>query len=303
MPATRSRTENWQRSLKQIADRSGSIEITLASRSNELRNAGAAPAAPDREHKNLIWRVRLVEVNGSAIVVERPFALGKGVDLGHDAPLVGLYTVGQNRWMFRTRITGHEFHEDRDGRAHDALVLTAPDGVERCQRRNFYRISTIGLQLPTVEAYPLLDPTSTAVAETACRQEIEQMIDHGIAGRITPEDQAQSVAMPEVAPPVPARLVNLGGGGVGIVVEDQDKSAFENNRAFWLRIDLRPHIPAPLGVAARLRHTNLDSHKRLYAGMVFDFANGSRHQQFVVNQLCKYVADVQREDKADAEAG
>lgn len=300
MPATRSRTENWQRSLKQIAERGGSIEITLASRSNELRNAGAKPAAPDPEHKNLIWRVRLVEVSGSVIVVERPFALGQGVDLRDGSPLVGLYTVGQNRWMFRTRVTAHE---DREGRSHDALVLQAPEGVERCQRRNFYRISTIGLQLPAVEAYPLLDPTSTAVAETACRQEIEQMIDRGIAGRITPEGEAESVAMPEVAPPVPARLVNLGGGGVGIVVEHEDKGAFENHRAFWLRIDLQPHIPAPIGVAARLRHTNLDSHKRLYAGMVFDFANGSRHQQFVVNQLCKYVADVQRDDNADTRTG
>jgi len=173
-------------------------------------------------------------------------------------------------------------------------VLESPSNVERCQRRNFYRISTLGLELPAVEAFPLLDPSSTAVAETACRNEIEQMHDRGIIGKIGTDPQA--VAMPEVAPGIPSRLVNLGGGGVGLMVEDKDRGMFESHRSFWLRIDLSPQIPAPLGVAARLRHTHIDSGRRLYAGMVFDFSNGSGHQKFVVNQLCQYVADSQRDE-------
>ena len=209
--------------------------------------------------------------------------------------LVGGISIGQNRWMFQSRILSHQIGDHRDGRDNGLLLLEAPKSVERCQRRNFYRISTVGLQLPRVEAFPLFDSASTAVAETACRHEVEQMIDSDIAGKIGVESPQDLVAMPEVGPGVPSQLVNLGGGGVGLVVEDEHRRAFESHRSFWLRIDLRPQIPAPLGVAARLRHTNLDSAKRLYAGMVFDFSNGSRHQQFIVSQLCKYVAETQRE--------
>jgi len=294
MPATRSRTENWRRSLGQIAERGGSVEITLANRSNELRNSTATDAQPSAA-KNLIWRVRIISLERDCIVVERPFALGKEMDLLDGSPIVGLFTVGQNRWMFRTRVVRHSTHKDR-GRENDVLVLASPEQVERCQRRNFYRISTLGLELPIVEAFPLLDASSTAVAEAACRQEIEQMIDHGIAGRIGSDASPDAISMPEVGPGIQSRLVNLGGGGVGLVVEDDCRAAFESHRAFWLRIDLSPQIPAPLGVSARLRHTHLDSARRLYAGMVFDFSTGSRHQQFVVSQLCKYVADVQRDD-------
>jgi len=294
VPATRSRTENWRQSLEQIADRGGSVEITLANRSNELRNSTAVDAQPSTI-KNLIWRVRIVSLEPDKIIVERPFALGKEMDLHDGAPLVGLFTVGQNRWMFRSSVMRHGTHEGRH-RDTDVLVLTSPEQVERCQRRNFYRISTLGLELPQVEAFPLLDTGSTAVAETACRQEIEQMIDHNIVARIGMDKAPDAISMPEVGPGIESRLVNLGGGGVGLVVEDDNRGAFESHRAFWLRIDLSPQIPVPLGVSARLRHTHLDSGRRLYAGMVFDFSTGSRHQQFVVSQLCKYVADVQRED-------
>ena len=210
MPATRSRTENWRRSLGQIAERGGSVEITLANRSNELRNSTATDAQPSAA-KNLIWRVRIISLERDCIVVERPFALGKEMDLLDGSPIVGLFTVGQNRWMFRTRVVRHSTHKDR-GRENDVLVLASPEQVERCQRRNFYRISTLGLELPIVEAFPLLDASSTAVAEAACRQEIEQMIDHGIAGRIGSDASPDAISMPEVGPGIQSRLVNLGGG-------------------------------------------------------------------------------------------
>jgi len=110
VPATRSRTENWRHSLEQIADRGGSVEITLASRTNDLRNSTSADAA-GAGIKNLIWRVRILELTEKRIVVEKPMALGRSMDIEDGSLLVGLFTVGQNRWMFRSAVVRHETHQ------------------------------------------------------------------------------------------------------------------------------------------------------------------------------------------------
>ena len=68
--------------------------------------------------------------------------------------------------MFRTHSMGRTkvpLNADKDV---IAIRLKLPDTVERCQRRQFYRVSTVGLALPKVEAHPLLDPLSAIPAET-----------------------------------------------------------------------------------------------------------------------------------------
>jgi hypothetical protein len=92
--------------------------------------------------------------------------------------------------------------------------------------------------------------------------------------------------------------MNVGGGGVGLIVTPPDRAAFESYRSFWLRIPLEPYVPAPISVSARLRHTHIDSSQRLYAGLQFDFSFNPPHQKFVVDQVCRYVAQVQREQLA-----
>jgi c-di-GMP-binding flagellar brake protein YcgR len=171
-----------------------------------------------------------------------------------------------------------------------------PDRVERCQRRNFYRVSTVGLTLPRVECYTLLDPLSAVDAEIANRLEIERLIDTPIAGRIG--ETTDEPRTPVVGPLFDTTLVNIGGGGVGLIVSPADRASFESHRVFWLRIPLEPHVPAPLSVTARLRHTHIDSSQRLYAGLQFDFSANPPHEKFVVDQVCRYVAQVQREQLA-----
>ena len=66
------------------------------------------------------------------IVVERPFALGREMDLHDGAPLVGLFTVGQNRWMFRTRVKGHGEHSERgrDAISSSSIVRSPAGGMQ-----------------------------------------------------------------------------------------------------------------------------------------------------------------------------
>lgn len=295
MPAMRSRTENWHRSLVQIHERGGALEITLPRYVGKTETG--VPTVVDSEQesaKNIIWRVRILDMDKDWIIVDQPMALGQTFDLKDNVELVGIIAVGQNRWMFRTKVLSKEKVEGSGGRnAIMGLKLKMPSEVERCQRRNFYRVSTVGLDLPVVTMYPLLDVRSAIVAETACRDDFFAFKDRGVAGKIGPEGTA-SLRLPEVGPPMGARLMNIGGGGAGLILDEVGQSGLETHQAFWIHVDLRPEVPVPLGVVGRLRHTHIDSSQRLYAGLSFEFSHNPGYQKLIVDQLCEYVAVMQR---------
>ncbi len=291
MPAKRSRTENWRRSLDQLHQRQGALEITLPRYLHDPDHPRA-----DHEQHDVIWRVRVMDLTDDAIVVERPSVLGRTIDLAEGLDLVAIIAIGQNRWMFQTRIVEKRRLDIGHDRQLTCLALEMPESVERCQRRNFYRVSTVGLQLPVVECHPLLDPASAAPAEAANRSEIERMLDHQIAGRIGDDDPP--AYLPEVGPGFEATMMNLGGGGIGLIVDHNDRSVFDSHHLFWLLIPLRPHIPLPIAVTARARHTHVDSTQQLYVGLSFEFGYNPAHERFVVDQVCRYVAHVQREQLA-----
>ncbi len=264
MPASRSRTLRWKDSLDKIHQRGGAIEISVDVPGGE--GAGA----------NLIWRVRVLDVAPDRIVVEQPMALGRELSLRAGLDIVGAITVGQNRWMFRTRsITG-------DGRT---LALAMPERVDRCQRRDFFRVGTASLALPPADCWPLLDPSSAISAEVAGRALVAE-------GR--PGAADESILLPEVGPRFSARLVNIGGGGAGIVLGKGEAGALDRARLLWVRLDLTPHVAVPIGIAARVVHTHLDSAQNLYAGLAFEFAHHPPYRQFVVEQICHYVEEVSR---------
>lgn len=291
MPASRSRTEHWRRSLQQIYERGGALEVTPARHADEVVHGGE----PGGAGAHLIWRVRILALSDEEIVVEQPSALGQTIRIEDGVELVGVIAVGQNRWMFRTRSLGRGVAALNATRDMAALRLAMPTTVERCQRRSFYRISTIGLELPQVDCWPVVDPTTLLAAETANQARIEMFEETGDKPEAGDREQ---LVMPEVGPPFPAVLVNLGGGGAGLVVQPENAAGLERCRLFWLQVDLRPHIPAPLGVTGRLAHTHRDSEQRIYAGVAFEFGHNPLHKRFVVERLCRYVNAVQREQLA-----
>lgn len=286
MPATRSRTANWHHSLQQLHERNGALEISLPA---------FADAGSGAQGSSLIWRVRILELSDNEILVELPCALGQEIRLQEGIELVGIVAIGQNRWMFRTVTLGLTQYQLNGQRGINAMRLRMPARVERCQRRQFYRVSTVGLTLPSVDCYPLLDPLSAVVAEAANRVEIERMIEHNIVGRIGHAAPPDPDALPQVGPRAGSILVNIGGGGVGLLLEPENRPMIDSHRLYWLRVDLTPQIPAPLCVTARLRHTHIDSAQRIYAGMAFDFGHSPEHQDFVVDQICRYAMLLQRE--------
>ncbi len=273
VPASRSRTERWRDCLRQVFERDGALEIAIP-----------APAGGDSEPSagDLIWRVRILGLKDTAILVEQPSTAGQLIDVLPGSAIIGSLSIGQNRWMFRTRVLGPRESGPCPSRS---LCLEMPGTVERCQRRNFFRVSTAELSLPSVHCWPLLDPSSVVAAEVANRAQILDLIQSP-----RPIDAAEDpLILPEVGPRFNARLMNLGGGGAGLIVDRGEASAVDKARLFWLRINLMPQIPAPIGLTARLVHTHIDSAQNLYAGTAFEWSFNTSHRDFVTQQIIRYV--------------
>ena len=69
MPANRSRTQRWREQLDLILARGGGLELSLD-------RAASVDQTPD-----LVWRVRILQVNEDSILVEMPGAAGASVEL------------------------------------------------------------------------------------------------------------------------------------------------------------------------------------------------------------------------------
>ncbi|MBK7406089.1 MAG: hypothetical protein IPJ41_16155 [Phycisphaerales bacterium] len=190
MPANRSRTDRWRDCLWQVYERGGGLEIALA-RPNAEQSAS-----------DLVWRVRVLHLSETEIVVEQPAAFGRTFPLQAGVGIVGAMSIGQNKWMFSTRTL-----PTVDG---PGLRLAMPEKVERCQRRSYFRVATAGVELPLVECWPLLDPSSVVAAEVANEAYIRDL-NHNHEDADAPRPREPQI-LPDVGPKFLAKLVNLSGG-------------------------------------------------------------------------------------------
>lgn len=276
MPASRSRGTQWQRTLRQLCERDGAIELALA----------PSPNSDEPQRGDLVWRVRLLRVDDDAIVVEAPRALGREVALPPRTELVAAIVIGQNRWVFRTVVVTSitpQFSE-RGG----SLTLEAPEMVERCQRRHG-RYDARGLHLPIVDLWPLLDPSS--VAPIMCVA--EGLVRDALDGRPVDARSLESV-QPTVGPRFGATLMNIGGGGIGVRVEPADAPVLNRHHVLWARLPLDPIMAVPVLATAKVVHTHLDSAQLTYAGLAFDFSYHPASQRTVTEQILFTIAAQQR---------
>lgn len=293
MPASRSRTERWRECLQQIYERGGGIEFSIA-RTLPYEPPIEGNNATSRVAPDLMWRVRVLGVSDTELLVERPNTMGQPVVIDDGVELIAVMAVGQNRWMFHTRKLPASAQPSQFNLP--GLRLQMPDRVERCHRRDFLRISTAELHLPRVECWPLLDPTSVGAAEAANRALIQDLEHTGRS--LTDGDSADTILLPNVGPPFTAQLLNIGGGGAGLLFPKGEAAAAERSRVLWMRLHLMPHIPAPIAVTARLVHKHLDSEQNLLAGAAFEFTWNQAHRDFVVSQMTRFATMCQCRSKA-----
>ncbi len=285
MPATRRRGERWQETLAQISERGGSVEIAVDRRVGDgFRNEpGQEVRVPPPD---LLWRVRVREANDTRIVVESPSTLGRSIAIEPGTRLIVVMSVGQNRWIFLSEVTGATGSNSRDA----TLTLAVPTRVERATRRARQRVSVARINPPGVHCWPLRDPAGVLPALAHNREQITDLL--GQAPGTTPRGgdlDALGELAPDVGPGFKATLANIGGGGVGITISNEDSALVESTRLYWTRLDLRPVIPAPLALVTRLAHTHLDSMQNIHAGLAFEFGLDPRHRPFIADQIERFM--------------
>jgi hypothetical protein len=281
VPAARSRTDRWRELLSQILQRGGGIEFSIAEPDQEGHVRG-----------RIVWRVRLLGLTEHDLICEKPAAFGQSITLAPKLEVVGSFSVGQNRWIFRTTTLAPGVRPPGVAASAEFMRLAMPEKVERCPRREFVRVPVASLELPEVECWPLLDPTTVVAAEVANAAVIHDL-DRGIAA-------PESVVLPEVGPRFMARLMNVGGGGVGLQVSRGEATAADRSRLVWMRVPLSPYVPAPLGITGRVVHTHRDSEQNLYLGVAFDFAFNASHKEFASQQIARFVAGAQAQQREAA---
>jgi hypothetical protein len=154
-----------------------------------------------------------------------------------------------------------------------------------------------------VEIWPLLDPKSVIPAERATELAFESWKS---GEKIIGGGRFSDAVMPVVGPKFTAELANLGGGGVGLVVDHENTAAVGRHRIFWLRLSLEPDIPVPVCASGKVVHTHIDSTQRTYVGIAFDFSFNQPHQSLVANQIISYIEqqqELQRQARDQRESG
>jgi len=281
VPANRSRTDRWRQSLQKIYERGGGLEFAIDRHDSE------------DGIKDLVWRVRVLDLSDDEIVVEQPGAMGQSFMINNDIDLIGIMAVGQNKWMFKTKVLGTTQNQTRSG-TFPALRLKMPEKVVRCMRRQADRTSIAHINLPSVECWKLIDPISAVPLEVANRIQVKDLVENGESAQVVDTP----ITLPSVGPKFTARLANLGGGGVGLVVPKESRADIDSSKVFWMRLDLRPAIPVPIVMTAKLVHTHIDSQQNIYAGMAFDFGINNQHKDFVITQIARYISSTQDIKKA-----
>src|SRR5262245_38596652 len=109
----------WRRCLRQVHERNGALEIAIAQDMPE-------GASEDDIGRDLIWRVRLLSVTDTEIIVEQPMALGQSIQIDQGIQLVAILSIGQNRWMFTTTNLGMVMQPGIERRPIPALRLIMP---------------------------------------------------------------------------------------------------------------------------------------------------------------------------------
>lgn len=263
----------------QIRDRGGSIELAV-------RPVDGASSA------DLVLRARVLDLDANEIRVETPMTLGMPVVFTPGLSLVAIIAIGQNRWRFDTSCLGFTPHRSDECAA---LRLAAPARVKRCQRRTDERMDASGLTMPCVDLWPLLEPNSVTPAQRLTAMNFKREVDgldDGAASSIDGD------LLPTLGPCVHGRLVNLGGGGLGVTVGVDASSIVMRHAIWWMQFSLEPMVRTPVCSAARMAHRHLRSDRSVYCGMCFDFAVNPGHRQTVSGQIRRAIAGLQRRQLA-----
>ncbi len=217
-------------------------------------------SADGRDEFAPMLKSRMLGFDEHHIVVEEPTGPGADEMLAGAAPVMLYIIEGDDRWEVQTSVLERGRFALNASVRVSALRLAPPQAVSKAQRRNFYRVDVAGL----VE-----DPVQVRVAIPHAQDDGHEVIDFE------------------------GRLVNIGGGGMGLTVDE--KSARHMLRAEKVHCKVKlPTLNQPLEVTVNVCHSQHEARDVHYMGLQFVFQRPAARDQ-VVDKLCTFAAWVQRQ--------
>ncbi len=128
MPATRSRTENWQAQPEQIHQRART-EITLPRYIGKTDTGVPTVTEDEPGSAKTSSASASSDMDNASITVDQPMVLGRTIDLKENIN-PSVIAVGQNRWMFRTRVLAVNIEASGGHNAITGLRLKMPTNVD-----------------------------------------------------------------------------------------------------------------------------------------------------------------------------
>lgn len=272
----------WEQLVSELEAYNRCVEIGLPC-AYEADAQGMVEDASELMSK--VWKVRLLKVHHGQWTVERPPIAGRHTGgLIPGVTLIGLAVKDAARWSFRTSILRSELHELNARRRVPALRLSPPRDIGTAQRRQFFRVSTVGASL-TANLWPLQDVESCIAVEDMTQL---RLLDEPLAAGVL------TMQPPQLGAGFHAGLVDISAGGAAVLVPREQAKVFERYGLFWMEMML-PTNHYPLVVAATPVHVRREAGAGMYnVGLRFYHEHNQPYERFVQENICHYAAWEQR---------
>jgi c-di-GMP-binding flagellar brake protein YcgR len=230
---------------------------------SEARNAPVElqRLAPDgRDEFAPMLKSRMLGLDQTQMVIEEPSGNVAAEMLQPGAPVMLYIVEGDDRWEFETHVLETTRFALNASVRVQALRLASPKSASKAQRRDFYRVNTAGV---------VDQPVQVTAAIPHSQGDTEEIIE------------------------LEGRLVNIGGGGMGLTVNENAARRMLRAKKIHCRVTL-PTLNHPLEVNVRVAHSQQEARDIHYMGLQFVFQRPAARDQ-VADKLCYFAAWLQRQ--------
>lgn len=242
----------------------------------------------------LTHQVRVLAVNAAGIVFDRPERMDVGVYFTPGTRIRVLIAHRNQDWEFQTAVHELQQYELSERMAVRAMTLHWPQTVRTAQKRSYFRVNISGIQLLPVSITPIIEQEDSGLVFVSG----DEAANPSVIGHIHAHDEGDHAAVrvaraPAKVQTVHARLQNLSGGGMGVVLPQKFSRVVMSAERFNCVLTL-PQLPKALVVQARVVQNLLQDDGTLYLGLAFDFTDAVQRRRSG-DMICRFTTWYQRQ--------
>lgn len=240
--------------LDSLVKRDGSVEIT--------------PILGHDDRVPPTARVRLLALASNGVVIDRPIGQAFTRHMVKGTRLHVLVAEGAERWEFHAAILDTVPFRLNDSTEVPAIVISSPKTVHSAQRRAYFRVTIGSVAVKNTRLTPILGDAQT-------------------------ETESDEAAPQSDIKPFEAKLLNIGGGGIGVLTPQRVAWQLPMVRRYECTLPL-PTRKTPVVIPADVVRLEEQEDGTTYMGLQFDFENlPDRHA--CADAICHFTAWHQRQ--------